>query len=338
MNYPFRRGQIQRHLCWLVLMMFSCAGQAEEHRPQPARSAAPAAPSAPAAPAFRQPAPAAPAFRQESAPAFRQPAPAAPAFRQESAPAFRQPHESAPAFSSAPIAPASRGAPNAPIYRPNPPAPAPSYRPTTPTPGFQAQPHGAERGFAAHEPGHPEMNREGGRPDMGRVGVHPEMGREGGRPEMGREGGHPDMGRAGIHPEMGREGGHPEMGRAGMNRGMERERHEFREHDVHRFNHEDWRHWRGGRWINACYAGRCGNWWYSGGQFYFYDQPIYPYPMFVSPIAYIDPMMDMPVVQPQQQPMPIDSGPQYWYYCDNPPGYYPYISECYTQFRAVPAY
>ena len=30
------------------------------------------------------------------------------------------------------------------------------------------------------------------------------------------------------------------------------------------------------------------------------------------------------------------AGVQPWYYCSNPPGYYPYIAQCYTQWQAVP--
>jgi hypothetical protein len=29
--------------------------------------------------------------------------------------------------------------------------------------------------------------------------------------------------------------------------------------------------------------------------------------------------------------------PNFWYYCDNPPGYYPYVARCNSAFRAVPA-
>ena len=25
---------------------------------------------------------------------------------------------------------------------------------------------------------------------------------------------------------------------------------------------------------------------------------------------------------------PQDTGPHYWYYCDNPSGYYPYVKQC----------
>ena len=40
--------------------------------------------------------------------------------------------------------------------------------------------------------------------------------------------------------------------------------------------------------------------------------------------------------EPSDQP----SGPppqQYWYYCDSARGYYPYVSNCPEQWRAVPA-
>ncbi len=47
--------------------------------------------------------------------------------------------------------------------------------------------------------------------------------------------------------------------------------------------------WRGGRWNNTCFAGRCGWWWFAGGSWYFYERPIYPYPLIVSEGIFIEP-------------------------------------------------
>ncbi len=44
------------------------------------------------------------------------------------------------------------------------------------------------------------------------------------------------------------------------------------------------------------------------------------------PVVYSPP--PAPVVAPQAQT---------WYYCDNPAGYYPYVSNCSTGWRQVPA-
>jgi hypothetical protein len=39
-----------------------------------------------------------------------------------------------------------------------------------------------------------------------------------------------------------------------------------------------------------------------------------------------------PVIIPQppvyEQPVPVPQAPVYWYYCQNPQGYYPYIQQC----------
>jgi len=125
-----------------------------------------------------------------------------------------------------------------------------------------------------------------------------------------------------------------------------RERHEFHDHDVHRFNGEELAHWRGGQWRNSCFGGRCGWWWFAGGQWYFYDRPVYPYPLVVSEVAFFEPVPLVTVAPapmyvvpppPPPRPAPLPPPPQLYYYCDNPPGYFPYVPSCPTQFRPVPA-
>jgi hypothetical protein len=91
----------------------------------------------------------------------------------------------------------------------------------------------------------------------------------------------------------------------------------WHDHDIHRFGEHDFDWWRGGHWINARHGGRFGWWWVVGPQWYFYPQPIYPYP---DPYA----------------PPTVAAVPQTYYYCDNPPGYYPYVPACPTPWRAVP--
>lgn len=127
-----------------------------------------------------------------------------------------------------------------------------------------------------------------------------------------------------------------------------RERYVFRGHDVHRFERGDLIRWRGGRWSNSCFGGRCGWWWFSAGQWYFYDRPIYPYPLVVSGIGFVDPAYIDPapvvitepppfaVMPAPLQPAPRSAAPQFWYYCDNPQGYFPSVQTCNTQFRQVP--
>lgn len=91
--------------------------------------------------------------------------------------------------------------------------------------------------------------------------------------------------------------------------------------DIHRFHDRDFGVWRGGDWRHGHHNGHLGWWWVVGGIWYFYPEPIYPYP---------DPYVPPVVVAP---------GPAgaYWYYCNNPPGYYPYVPQCAEPWQPVPA-
>lgn len=133
----------------------------------------------------------------------------------------------------------------------------------------------------------------------------------------------------------------------GAHRDFARERYAFRGHDVRRFRRDDRVRWRGGHWRNSCFGGRCGWWWLAGGQWYFYDRPVYPYPVVVSGIGFAEPMVMAPppivitAPPPVMMPAPIHSAPriapapQFWCYCDNPAGYFPTVQTCNTQFRQV---
>jgi len=83
------------------------------------------------------------------------------------------------------------------------------------------------------------------------------------------------------------------------------------------------------------FNGRMGWWWVSGGVRYFYESPVYPYPMVVSGMAFAEPVIVVPgaplVIQQAAPP------PQVWYYCDSPAGYYPYVATCSLPFRPVAA-
>ncbi|MGH8460393.1 MAG: hypothetical protein ACRESS_02185 [Stenotrophobium sp.] len=79
--------------------------------------------------------------------------------------------------------------------------------------------------------------------------------------------------------------------------------------------------WHGGYWHRGWYGPRYGWWWVVGPSWYYYDAPIYPYPGYT-------------VVQT------APSGPpptQYWYRCEQPAGYYPYVAQCPGGWTAVPA-
>lgn len=60
--------------------------------------------------------------------------------------------------------------------------------------------------------------------------------------------------------------------------------------------------------------------------------PAYYYPP--PPVYYAPPPV---VYAPPPAPTPVAPQAQTWYYCDNPQGYYPYVSNCASGWRQVPA-
>lgn len=102
---------------------------------------------------------------------------------------------------------------------------------------------------------------------------------------------------------------------------------DFHGRDFGGFGANDLRVWRGGAWRHDWHDGRFGWWWIVGGIWYFYPEPIWPYPTYVPPAFIV------------QQPPPVVAGvppAQFWYYCPNPPGYYPNVATCSVPWRAVP--
>jgi hypothetical protein len=132
-----------------------------------------------------------------------------------------------------------------------------------------------------------------------------------------------------------------------------RDHHIFAVRDVHRFNHAELKLWRGGRWNKSCFLGRCGWWWFAEGQWYFYDRPVYPYPLIVSEVAYLEPLVETPMIAAPQAPVmlappapvvvappmpaPAPAAPQTWYYCASAKNYYPYVPNCPEGWKAVPS-
>jgi len=119
--------------------------------------------------------------------------------------------------------------------------------------------------------------------------------------------------------------------------------HEFHEHDFHRFRPEEAARWRAGFWRQEWHDGRYGWWWMVDGIWYFYDTPVYPHPLIVSEVVYREPVVAFaapvgvaPAVQAPVQVMAAPQ-PQFWYWCDNPQGYSPYVQNCAVPWRQVPA-
>jgi hypothetical protein len=67
-----------------------------------------------------------------------------------------------------------------------------------------------------------------------------------------------------------------------------------------------------------------------GPPVYAYPPPVYAYSPYYYPPSV--------VVAPTQAPTSyVTQGSSSWYYCDNPQGYYPYVQNCSTAWRQVPA-
>lgn len=90
--------------------------------------------------------------------------------------------------------------------------------------------------------------------------------------------------------------------------------------DIHRFVDMDARVWHGGRWRHEHHGGRLGWWWVVGGLWYFYPQPVYPYP---------DPYVPGDIGYDSAEPG------SYWYYCQSAGQYYPYVTYCPEGWQAV---
>jgi mono/diheme cytochrome c family protein len=95
----------------------------------------------------------------------------------------------------------------------------------------------------------------------------------------------------------------------------------FRGREFAHLNPRELSVWRSGSWRHESHAGYFGWWWLAGGIWYFYPQPIYPYPTYISNYLI---------------PVPAPVSPQFWYYCDDPPGYYPDVQACYDAWQPIP--
>ncbi len=115
----------------------------------------------------------------------------------------------------------------------------------------------------------------------------------------------------GVHPTTGFRGGvssHPMI---------------FQHHDFAHFTTTERAEWQHGWWHHGQWHGRWGWWWFAGGYWWWYDQPVYPWPTFVSETYYVEPTYD-------------EGDYGYWYYCYDPPGDYPYVQYCNGPWQPVP--
>jgi hypothetical protein len=121
----------------------------------------------------------------------------------------------------------------------------------------------------------------------------------------------------------------------------------YREARRERFGRPNRPAWNSGYWYNGHHEGRLGWWWVVGSLWYFYPQPVDPYPAYPyeSNVTIIQtppaqPTQPMPPVQPTQpniQTTPSAPNNNVWYYCADADEYYPYVRECPAGWRTVPA-
>lgn len=105
--------------------------------------------------------------------------------------------------------------------------------------------------------------------------------------------------------------------------------------DIRHFEYHDARRWQSGAWRHGSHEGRLGWWWVIGGLWYFYPQPVYPYPdPYRPPVVVVEQSPPPVVVQP---PAASPAPTQYWYYCEAAKGYYPYVASCPRGWKTVPA-
>ncbi|HUO91681.1 MAG TPA: hypothetical protein VMU22_02115 [Rhizomicrobium sp.] len=171
---------------------------------------------------------------------------------------------------------------------------------------YAADPHGSS-GFHGTVGGH------GGAPSGG---FHGSAAVHGGMPPHGFHGTPPSFHGAyphgGASPSLGLH--HAGPGHFGT----------FHGHDFAHFTPGERAAWQGGSWRHEWHNGHYGWWWFVGGLWFFYTAPIYPYPLYVGPDYYYDYYGEN------------GAPPYYWYYCEDPAGYYPYVQQCNGPWEPVP--
>ena len=177
-------------------------------------------------------------------------------------------------------------------------------------------------------PDRPASPDRGNQPDRG---AQPDMGNPGGGGDRGDRGQNMNRG-GGNGPPANFRGQRPERSfrsappgfrgttspRAQMRAGRAQGQATFHGRSFNQFTRSDRAAWRHGGWRHTRHNGHFGWWWNVGGLWFFYPQPIYPFPTSIG--FYYD---DYP-------------NDYYWYWCDDPPGYYPYVQECYYDWVPVP--
>ena len=98
----------------------------------------------------------------------------------------------------------------------------------------------------------------------------------------------------------------------------------FQGHDFAHFSKSEMDNWHHGEWRHTRHHGHYGWWWWVNGFWFFYPEPIYPFPTYIGSDYWYDYYDE------------YGAPSYYWYYCEDPPGYYPYVQECNGPWEAVP--
>jgi len=102
---------------------------------------------------------------------------------------------------------------------------------------------------------------------------------------------------------------------------------DFHTTNVRDFNHAELSRWQGGSWHDGWYDGHWGWYWEVAGVPYWYDAPVYPYPLVVAPL-YVETPVVVPVMVPLTPIQPLPAAPLVAYHCAAPEGLYPTIAAC----------
>jgi hypothetical protein len=90
-----------------------------------------------------------------------------------------------------------------------------------------------------------------------------------------------------------------------------------------------------GYWHHGWRGGYYGWWWVAGPTWYLYSAPVYAGGVYAVPSEAPLQVIEGGTIG-EERSAPTQST-QYWYYCDSPAGYYPYVKECGSEWRPVPA-
>lgn len=126
--------------------------------------------------------------------------------------------------------------------------------------------------------------------------------------------------------------GAPAAGRGGPGPGPADHRRFYG--DYRHFGPDDRALWARGGWRHEYHDGRWGWWWFVDGLWYWYDQPVYPYPTTVSVVTYAPPAPAMTYAPPEPA-TPVAPPPRFRYFCPGQ-GYYPEVQACPTDFVRQP--